>query len=247
MRLLAIAIFSVFIFYVAEACKPAEPKPEKRILVFSLTKGYHHASIKEGNEFFTRLGIQHGFVADTTTNPALFTLDNLKKYRSVVWLSTTGDVLNAEQQAAFEKYIQHGGGYVGIHAASDTEYDWPWYGKLVGAYFVSHPAIQEAKIVNLDKSFPATAFLPDSFSHKDEFYDFKSVNTEALHFLLRVDEQSYQGGKMGSFHPMAWYHEYDGGRAFYSNFGHTPETFSDSLFAEHFWKGLEWTMHATKK
>lgn len=242
MRLLSIAGIAAAVFLVVCTCQSTETAPVKHVLVFSLTKGFHHASIKEGNEFFLRLGTQHGFVADTTTDAAAFTTGNLKNYNAVVWLNTTGDVLNADQQAAFEKYIQAGGGYVGIHAASDTEFDWPWYNGLVGAYFLSHPHIQTAKVINLNKTFPASAFLPDSFYHKDEYYDFKSVSTSGLNYLIRVDEKSYQGGKMGDFHPMAWYHEYDGGRAFYSNFGHMPETFSDSLMTEHFWQGLKWAM-----
>lgn len=242
MRLFASIGTIAAVFLAVYACQSTEPAPVKRVLVFSLTKGFHHASIKEGNAFFMRLGTQHGFVADTTTDAGMFTTDNLKTYSAVVWLNTTGDVLNPAQQAAFEKYIQAGGGYVGIHAATDTEFDWPWYNKLAGAYFVSHPHIQTAKIITLNKTFPATSFLPDSFYHKDEFYDFKSVNTSGLHFLIRVDEKSYQGGKMGDFHPLAWYHEYDGGRAFYSNFGHMPETFSDTMLTQHFWQGLQWSM-----
>lgn len=241
MRLLITAGIIAAVFFAVLACRSTESAPVKRVLVFSLTKGFHHASIKEGNAFFIHLGSQHGFIADTTTNANDFTAKNLKRYNSVVWLNTTGDVLNSEQQAAFEKYIQGGGGYVGIHAATDTEYDWPWYNALAGAYFSSHPQIQTAKMLTLDKTFPATAFLSDSFYHKDEFYDFKSLSN-TLHFLIRIDEKSYQGGKMGDFHPMAWYHEFDGGRAFYSNFGHTPESFSDSLITEHFWQGLKWSM-----
>lgn len=241
MRLLTITGIIAAVFFAVLFCQSTESAPVKRILVFSLTKGFHHTSIKEGNTFFISLGSQHGFITDTSTNASDFTIENLKRYNAVVWLNTTGDVLNTNQQVAFEKYIQGGGGYVGIHAATDTEYDWPWYNTLAGAYFSSHPQIQTAKMFTLDKTFPATTFLPDSFYHKDEFYDFKSVSTD-LHFLIRVDEKSYQGGKMNDFHPMAWYHEVDGGRAFYSNFGHTPENFSDSLITEHFWQGLKWSM-----
>jgi len=220
---------------------------QKKVMVFSLTRGFHHNSIKEGNDFFINLGKQQGIVMDTTTNAALFTDENLKKYAAVIWLSTTGDVLNPAQQAAFERYIQAGGGYVGIHAASDTEYNWPWYNDLMGGYFASHPGgrvsnVQNGKMITLDKKFPASAHFPDTFERKDEFYDFKSLKKDILNFIVRVDEKSYEMGKMGDFHPMAWYHEFDGGKAFYSNYGHTPETFSEPLMMEHFWQGLKWAM-----
>ncbi len=220
---------------------------QKRVLIFSLTKGFHHNSIKEGTQFFFDLGKKQGFAVDSTTNPANFSEENLKKYNAVVWLSTTGDVLNPAQQANFERYIQAGGGYVGIHAASDTEYNWPWYNDLMGGYFASHPGgkvsnVQKGKMITLDKTFPASAHFPETFEKTDEFYDFKSLKKDILKFLVRVDESSYQMGKMGDFHPMAWYHEFDGGKAFYSNFGHTPETFSEPLITEHFWQGLKWAM-----
>ena len=223
---------------------------QKRILVFSLTKGFHHNSIKEGNQFFIDLGKKQAIGVDTTTNPAKFNEANLKNYAAVVFLSTTGDVLDPAQQADFERYIQAGGGYFGIHAASDTEYNWPWYNDLMGGYFASHPGgkvsnVQKGKMITLDKTFPASAHFPDTFEKTDEFYDFKSLKKDILKFIVRVDEGSYEMGKMGDFHPMAWYHEFDGGKSFYSNYGHTPETFSEPLITEHFWQGLKWVM-ATK-
>ncbi|RYU96532.1 ThuA domain-containing protein [Emticicia agri] len=223
---------------------------QRRILVFSLTKGFHHNSIKEGNQFFIELGRKQAIGVDTTTDASKFNEANLKNYAAVVFLSTTGDVLNPAQQADFERYIQAGGGYVGIHAASDTEYNWPWYNDLMGGYFASHPGgrvsnVQKGKMITLDKTFPASAHFPDTFEKTDEFYDFKSLKKDILKFIVRVDESSYEMGKMGDFHPMAWYHEFDGGKAFYSNYGHTPETFSEPLITEHFWQGLKWAM-ATK-
>ncbi|MBA4852526.1 ThuA domain-containing protein [Emticicia sp. BO119] len=223
---------------------------QRRILVFSLTKGFHHNSIKEGNQFFIELGRKQAIGVDTTTDASKFNEANLKNYAAVVFLSTTGDVLNPAQQADFERYIQAGGGYVGIHAASDTEYNWPWYNDLMGGYFASHPGgrvsnVQKGKMITLDKTFPASAHFPDTFEKTDEFYDFKSLKKDILKFIVRVDESSYEMGKMGDFHPMAWYHEFDGGKAFYTNYGHTPETFSEPLIMEHYWQGLKWAM-ATK-
>lgn len=220
---------------------------EKKLLVFSKTMGFRHQSIEKGKAFFENWAKTAGYHIDFTENSADFNEDNLKKYNAVIFLSTTGDVLSPAQQADFERYIQAGGGYVGIHAASDTEYDWPWYNELMGGYFASHPGgsvsnVQNGKMIVLDKNHPSTAHLPETFERKDEFYDFKSLKKDILNFLIRVDENSYQMGKMGDFHPLAWYHEYDGGKSFYTNYGHTDETFDEPLMQKHITEGVKWAM-----
>jgi cytochrome c len=221
------------------------PLKGKKILVFSKTTGYRHKSIEPGIKFFKNLGNSEGFAVDTTENSTKFTDQYLKQYKVVVFMCTTGDILNEAQQIAFERYIQAGGGFLGVHAAADTEYDWPWYGRLVGGYFNGHPGknvsnIQKGMMYTLDKNHPSTDFLPDNFEKTDEFYSFKNFSP-AVKTLIRVDEKSYQEGTMGDFHPMAWYQEYDGGRSFYSNFGHTDETFtSEPLMMKHFAGGLNW-------
>jgi cytochrome c len=216
-----------------------------KVLVFSKTTGYRHASIPQGIAAIKKLGKLHNFIVDTTENAANFTEDNLKQYKAVIFLSTTGNVLNVAQQADFERYIQAGGGYVGIHAATDTEYGWPWYNKLVGAYFKSHPGnpnVQKGVLQVVDKNHPATDSFPNPYSHTDEFYDFKSMNPD-IKVLVKVDESSYKDGKMGDNHPMAWYHEYDGGRAFYTNFGHTDAAFSDPVIVRHLWGGIKYAIN----
>jgi cytochrome c len=223
---------------------------QNSILVFSKTEGFRHASIKEGRAFFENLGKNSGFNVTLSENSEDFNEENLKKFNAVVFLNTTGDILNPAQQADFERYIQAGGGYMGIHAASDTEYTWPWYNDLMGGYFASHPGrnvsnVQTGKMTVLDKTHPSTAHLPETFERADEFYDFKSLKKDILKFLVKVDENSYKEGQMGDFHPMSWYHEFDGGKAFYTNFGHTPETFSEPLMTKHISEGLKWAW-ATK-
>ncbi|MCP9747375.1 ThuA domain-containing protein [Lacihabitans sp. CS3-21] len=218
---------------------------DNSVLVFSKTAGFRHVSIKEGREFFENLGKTNGFKVVLSENSDEFNEENLKKFNAVVFLNTTGDVLNPAQQADFERYIQSGGGYLGIHAASDTEYNWPWYNDLMGGYFASHPGrnvsnVQNGKMMVIDRNHPSTAHLPETFEREDEFYDFKSLKTDKLKFLVKVDEKSYKEGKMGDFHPMSWYHEYDGGKSFYSNFGHTPATFSEPLMTKHLSEGLKW-------
>ncbi|MEY4336697.1 MAG: hypothetical protein RLZZ45_1616, partial [Bacteroidota bacterium] len=174
-------------------------------------------------------------------NATAFNDANLKQYNAVVFLSATGDVLDHVQQAAFERYIQSGGGYMGIHAATDCEYFWPWYGKLSGAYFKSHPKQQNAKLVVHDKSHVSTSHLPDTWERFDEWYNFKKV-PDHVKVLISIDEKSYQGGENGDNHPMAWYHEFDGGRAFYTELGHTNESFADPLYLKHILGGIKYAI-----
>lgn len=213
-----------------------------RILVFTKTKGYHHASIPAGIAAIQKLGAENSFAVDTTTDASLFTKRNLRKYAAVVFLNTTGDVLNNEQQEAFQKFIHKRKGFVGVHAATDTEYDWPWYNQLVGAYFKSHPKQQEAVLNITDPSNAATAHLPAKWKRFDEWYNFKSIQN-GLHVLITIDEKSYTGGENGDVHPMAWYHEFDGGRAFYTELGHTEESYQDPLYLGHLLAGIQYAMN----
>ncbi|MCF3108197.1 ThuA domain-containing protein [Niabella sp. CC-SYL272] len=234
-------------------CSCAGKNKKPRILVFSKTAGFHHASIANGNTALQQLGATHNFDVDTATDAAVFIDDSLKKYAAVVFLSTTGDVLNYRQEAAFERYIQAGGGYVGIHAATDCEPDWGWYGRLAGAYFMDHPGItdsfpnvQPGVLLVTDSTHMATRHLPHEWKKTDEFYNFKKMSKD-VKVLLTVDEKSYQGGKNGNPHPIAWYHEFDGGRAFYTELGHTPESFSDSLYLRHILGGIQYAIGDNKK
>jgi type 1 glutamine amidotransferase len=214
---------------------------KQKVLIFSKTAGYHHASIATGIPAIIKLGQENNFDVDTTTDSRMFTYANLKQYAAVIFLSTTGDVLNDTQQAEFQKYIRAGGGFVGVHAATDTEYDWPWYGNLVGAYFKSHPAQQMATFNVVDQSFIATKHLPAVWKRFDELYNFKWM-AEGLHVLITIDEKSYTGGTMGNNHPMSWYHAYDGGRAFYTELGHTDESYADPLYLKHLLGGIQYAM-----
>jgi type 1 glutamine amidotransferase len=218
----------------------------KKVLIFCKTAGYHHSSIANGIKAIQELGNKNNFLVDTTTNAELFTTANLKQYTAVIFLSTTGDVLNAEQQKAFEGYIKSGGGFAGVHAATDTEYDWPWYGNLVGAWFKSHPAQQTATLDVVDQKSIATKHLPPHWARKDEWYNFKWMTSEKLNVLIKIDEKSYNPGDggMGDNHPMSWYHDFDGGRSFYTELGHTDESWVDPLYLQHLLGGIEYAMGA---
>lgn len=147
---------------------------EHRVLVFSKTAGFRHDSIPEGVAAVRELGAAHGFAVDATEDAGAFTIRNLGRYDAVVFLSTTGDVLNPAQQGAFERYIKGRGAYVGVHAAADTEYDWAFYGGLAGAYFQSHPVIQPATVDVEDHAHPATAGLGATWNRTDEWYNYRS-------------------------------------------------------------------------
>lgn len=224
-------------------------RDEVRLLVFSKTAGYRHQSIDAGKLAIIDLAKEKGWAVDTTEDADVFEESNLAQYSAVIFLSTTQDVLDIAQQRDFERYIQSGGGYVGIHAASDTEYDWPWYGRLVGAYFTSHPNnpnVLEGEMNIVNKDHPSTSFFgQNTWVRSDEFYNFKKIYhgpEDGIIPLINIDESSYSGGTNGEFHPMSWYHEYDGGRAFYTNFGHTPETFSEPDFLKHLAGGIEYAV-----
>ncbi len=236
-KLLSFAI-ALSMFLVLSGCGSSG---EKKVLVFSKTAGYQHQSIPTGIVAVQQLGKENGFVVDTTSDASLFTEEILAQYSAVIFMSTTGDVLDHNQQADFERYIQAGGGYVGVHAAADTEYQWPWYNQLVGAYFLSHPAQQNATVKVLDRAHMATDHLPEEWTHFDEWYNYKSI-VEGLNVLLNLDESSYEGGTNGPNHPISWYREFDGGRIFYTGLGHTNETYSDELFLQHLLGGINYAI-----
>jgi len=217
---------------------------KNRVLVFTKTAGYYHTSIPTGVAAIQKLAAENNFIADTTRDASYFTQDSLQHYNAVIFLSTTLNVLNAEQQVAFERYIQAGGGFAGVHAAADTEYDWPWYNKLVGAWFSSHPRQQKAIIDIVDTTNTATSFLPKKWDHFDEWYNYRNVSTD-IKVLANLDETSYEGGTNGDNHPIAWYHEFDGGRAFYTGLGHTNESFGEPLFVRHLLEGIKYAIGNT--
>ncbi|MBC8155369.1 MAG: ThuA domain-containing protein [Bacteroidetes bacterium] len=237
MRSLSLLILSIFFFSATYA--------QDAVLVFSKTAGYRHKSIGVGKVAIMNLGNENKFRVDTTEDASVFSLANLKKYKTVVFLSTTGNVLDSVQQIAFEQYIKQGGGYVGVHAAADTEYNWPWYNQLCGAYFLSHPKQQNAEIEVVDKKFIATTMLPDRWKRFDEWYSYKSI-ADGISVLAKLDEKTYEGGKNGDNHPIAWYRNYDGGRSFYTGLGHTDESYKEDLFMQHLLGGIKWAMGRRK-
>lgn len=227
--------FFIFLFFFFAMTMTAIA--QKRVLIFSKTQGFRHSSIEKGAQVLKQLLDKEKIASDHSEDAGLFTDQGLKKYDAIIFLSTTGNILDEPEQDAFVRYIQSGKGFVGIHAATDTEFDWPWYNGLVGAYFASHPAVQNAKIDVVDRKHIATKHLDPVWWHKDEWYNFKDVK-EGLHVLMNLDEKSYNGGKMGDHHPISWSQNYDGGKVFYTGLGHTEESYDEPAFQKHLIGGI---------
>jgi cytochrome c len=210
------------------------------LLVFTRTTGFRHDSIPAGIAAVQQMASERGWVAVASEDPAMFEPVTLAGYDVIVFLSTTGDVLDPVQEAALQGFIQAGGGFVGIHSATNTEEEWPWFVGLLGTTFSDHPAPQTATIHVEDAAHEATQGVPDPWVRFDEWYNFDSDPSAAVSVLLWLDESSYTGGTMGESHPIAWAHEYDGGRSFYTGLGHTIESWSEPEFLAHVAGGIEW-------
>ena len=232
-------VFSVLGGPASRIAEAESTQPQFAVLVFSKTTGFRHDSIADGIAAIKTLGADHGFSVDSTEDAARFTDAALARYKVVVFLSTTGDILDDGQKAAFERYIRSGGGFAGIHSASDTEYQWAWYGRLVGAYFASHPEIQRATVRIEDLGHASTEDLPQIWERTDEWYNFRSNPRGAVHVLATLDEATYSGGKMGPDHPIAWCQMIDGGRSWYTAMGHTKESYAEPLYRLHLVGGIE--------
>jgi glucose/arabinose dehydrogenase/type 1 glutamine amidotransferase len=224
----------------AASVATAESSASFDILVFSRTEGFRHDSIPAGVDALRALGAANGFGVDATEDPAAFTDANLAQYEVVVWILTSGDVLDPEHQEAFERYIQGGGGFVGILSAASTESTWPWYVDLVGAVAEGHPGVVHGEIAVTDRFHPSTAGLPAVWERTDEWHDYQGTPRGDVHVLATVDETTYSGGTDGFDHPIAWCLDYDGGRSWYTGGGHTSEAYSEPLFMQHILGGLQW-------
>ncbi|MCE9558616.1 MAG: ThuA domain-containing protein [Armatimonadetes bacterium] len=221
------------------ACANPAPKPT-HVLIFSKTAAFRHDSIETAVAAIKEAGVAKNLEFEATEDSGMFNAKDLARFKAVVFLSTTGDVLNDAQQIEFEKFITKGGGYCGIHAAADTEYDWPFYGETVGAYFQNHPAIQKVTINVEDTKHPTTSFLPKVWERTDELYNYKANPRKNVKVLASYDEKSYKGGTMGD-HPIMWHHTQGKGRCWYTGMGHTKESYKEPLFVESVMRGILWS------
>jgi len=233
----------------------AAQQKQFKALVVTTTKGWHHESVHAGFIAIKELGVKNFFDVVLLENPNGFTDKFLQDFQVVIFLNTTGDIFDTAQQKVLESFIQSGKGFAGIHSASDTEYDWEWYTKLVGRMFYIHPVIQTARLKILDNKFPGLQGFADGKLWTDEWYHFGPEKVTDLNYVLSVDESSYnpkvQWGEkkvegMGALHPIAWYHNYDGGRSFYTALGHLPTIYTDQAFLNHVYAGIFWAATGKK-
>ena len=246
--------FLIILIFQTCFCFTSSGQQFKALLV-TTTRGWHHESIHAGVLALQELGKKNSFDVVLFEDPNGFTDAYLKQFQVIIFLNTTGDIFDSVQQKVMERFIESGKGFVGIHSASDTEYDWDWYTKLVGRMFHIHPVIQTARVTIVDSSFPDLQGFAGNKLWTDEWYQFDEEKVSDLHYILAVDETSYnpkadwgakKGAGMGRFHPIAWYHNFDGGRSFYTALGHMPSDFSDTVFLNHLFAGIFWAATGRK-
>ncbi|WP_223248766.1 ThuA domain-containing protein [Leeuwenhoekiella nanhaiensis] len=240
MRTLGLLLTIAILMLSCNSAQKPMSKGTKNVLVFKKTNGFRHASIETGVETLREIGRENVWAVQHSEDSLIFTPQNLKNFDLVVFLSTTGDILGEEQQEAFKNYMENGGKFFGIHAASDTEYGWPWYGEFIGGYFMSHPKTQKATVVKKEKH-PTVAMFPERFERTDEWYNFKNLSPN-VHVTLTLDESSYEGGANGDYHPHAWFHKVGEGEMYYTGGGHTEEAYAEPLFRKHLEEVMKWLM-----
>ncbi|MFH0762044.1 MAG: ThuA domain-containing protein [Bacteroidota bacterium] len=225
---------------------------ERRVLVYTKNgEGYIHDNIAASVEALKKLGAENGFKVDVCDDPALFTDANLKKYNALIFNNTNNDVFaNDEQRAAFKRYIQSGGGFVGIHSACGTERNWPWFWDMLGGKFIRHCPYQKFTVRIIDPGHPSTSMYGKTFEWEDEGYYLTNLNPD-IHVLMAHDlttitdegKVQFPGNVFGELFPSAWCHEFDGGREWYTSYGHNPVHYQDPLFLRHLLGGIRWAMN----
>lgn len=224
-----------------------EKQSEAKVLVFSKTNGWRHKSIPNGILGLKKIGIENNWQMDFSEDSLVFKMENLSKYKLIIFLNTTGDILGPDEEKSFKEFINRGGGFVGVHSACDTELDWSFYSNMIGAQFESHPKQQMAKLnVHHDNNHPAIAHFGATFEKLDEWYNFRKPVASHVNVLIDVDETSYEGKKMGINHPISWYLNYEGGRVFYTAMGHNKESYTNPLFLKHIEEGIRWALNESE-
>ena len=236
MRIVLLFInFFLFPFDTDINCLNCSGNNSYSVLVITETKGWIHDSIESGLKLIQNIGNKNNFNVYHSDNSSVITYKNLKEIKTIIFLNTTEEILTDVEQKVMESFIRSGKGFVGVHAAADTEYNWQWYGKLVGAYYRNHPEVMNGKILTINHKI--TNHLDSEWEIEDEWYNFDYVNYD-INILLHLDEDSYVGGEHPDYHPITWYHEYDGGRSFYTGLGHTKEVYEDERFIKLLEKGI---------
>lgn len=211
-----------------------------RVLVFTKANGFIHESRIAGAEAIKKLEKEFQFIVTKSEDSLLFRKNELDKFDVIVFLSTSGNILDEEGKYSFVEFIRNGGGFVGIHGATTTEYDWVWFNKLIGAHFDKHPKIQRAVMNILNPNTLSTQHLPNQWVWTDEWYNWRNELSPEIEVLITVDETTYEGGKHEKFHPICWRHKFEGGRSWYTAIGHSAESYNDNDFLKHIAGGIMW-------
>lgn len=233
------------------SCLATVSAAQKKVLIYTHNgKGYVHENIQASIEALKKLCKENGYEPETTDLPSVFTPENLGKYHCVVFSNTNNEAFESEaQKQAFVSYIRNGGGFVGIHSASGSERQWPWFWAMLGGKFVRHPKFQKFTIRVIDQKHPATTSLGDTWQWEDECYYLDHLNPD-IHILLAADltsiedpdKDKYPGKTFGDYFPLAWCHEFEGGRQFYTALGHESRHYEDKQFLQHLLGGIQWSM-----
>jgi type 1 glutamine amidotransferase len=224
----------------------AAPLPKDEVLIFSHTTGYRHDSIPAGIAATERIAKRQGFSVRASEDPALFTSRGLRGVRAIVFLSSTTDPkapssewLTGERRAALQSFVRSGGGVLAVHAAADSHYGWPWYGRLIGGRFARHPEGTPPGTLTLaDRSHPVTGGMPATIRRSDEWYEFADYDPTSR-LLVTLDPASIGEADVNP-NPISWVRQVDGGRVFYTAMGHTAESYSDPYVLRHLSNGLAW-------
>jgi len=228
-----------------------------KALLITKTQRWHHESINDGVTALKEMAKRNFFEIQWHQDATKITDHYLSSFQVIIFLNTTGSIFSDDEKKSIERFIQSGKGFAGIHSASDTEYGWEWYTKLVGRMFHIHPVIQTAKLKLIDNKFLGMQGFSEGQIWTDEWYEFEEEKSKNLHYVLAVDESTYNpivewtekklnGQGMGNFHPIAWYHEFDGGRSFYTSLGHLSAEYADQTFLNHIYGGIFWAATGKK-
>jgi uncharacterized protein len=225
---------------------PASAADSKRVLIYSGSTGFRHESIEPGVAAIKVLATREGFAADTSEDPNVFTAERLKPYSVIVFVSSTTNPKDpasewfvGERREALQGFVHAGKGIVGIHAAADSHFNWPWYTKMIGGVFERHPQGTPAgELTVVDGTHPSTRGLPQTIPHIDEWYYYKDFNPR-VQLLMTFDPASI-GETDANPNPISWAHEFEGGRVFYTGLGHTKEAYRTSFFLKHIAGALHW-------
>ncbi|MGL1888979.1 MAG: ThuA domain-containing protein [Reichenbachiella sp.] len=236
MRLIKLILPIILVILVSVVAMSQEPL---QVMVFSKTNGWRHKSIEKGQESILEWAKKENWNVRLSEDSLDINDVNLEKVDVLLFLNTTGDVLGEEQQQSLIRFINQGGGFVGIHSAVDTEVEWDWYNQMIGGRFKSHPKQQVAR-AKVNHTHPAVDHLGDSLITIDEWYNYKEPIKDYVNVILELDEKSYEGGEMGHNHPLSWYHYFEGGRVFYTGMGHRKDTYENPDFITHVVKGINW-------